>query len=430
VQNRISILAVAAAVVLAFALAACGSTTASHSTTVAASAPRHSSTGAASAPEATGASFHLGSICSCSGVQAAGLADMQNVSQVWADSVNAAGGINGHPVKLTVMDDGGNPATALRDVKELVQSDHIQALVSDGSFADESFASYIASAGVPVLGGISASLPFLTNPDFFATGATLPVQTIGVSGLAKAAGSKKLGVMYCSETPLCAQFIPIAKAAAQLSGLGFASVAISSTAPSYAAPCLAMKGAGVDALFVADNNSIVQRVVAACAQQGYKPAVVTETGEAATSWLQDPNFNGAILASSNPGYTDSANPGVAAYLAAIKRYDPSLRPSGAFTYDTFYPWIAGQLFETAAQAGKLTPSSTPSQVKQALYGVNGTTLGGLSAPLPIANGKPVFSPCYYGVAIKNGAYVALNAGKPTCLTTAQTTALLAALKKA
>jgi branched-chain amino acid transport system substrate-binding protein len=355
---------------------------------------------------------------------------MQNVSKVWADSVNAAGGINGHPVKLTVMDDGGNPSTALQDVKQLVQSDHVQALISDGSFADGSFASYIASAGVPVLGGLPASIPFLTNPDFFATGATLPVQTIGVSGLAKAAGSKKLGVMYCSETPLCAQFIPIAKAAAQLSGLGFASVAISSTAPSYAAPCLAMKGDGVDALFVADNAAIVQRVVAACAQQGYKPAVVTETGEAATTWLHDPNFNGAILASSNPGYTDSSNPGVAAFLAALKKYDPRLIPSTAFTYDVFYPWIAGQLFETATKAGNLTPSSTPAEVKQALYKVSGTTLGGLSSPLPITAGKPVFSPCYYGVTIKNGAYANLNGGKPTCLTTAQVTSLLAAMKKA
>jgi branched-chain amino acid transport system substrate-binding protein len=417
-------LAVVAPVALTFAVSACGSTSSSQSTTSA-----HSTTGAVSAPKVTGASFNVGAICSCSGVQAASLAGLQAVSTVWADSVNAAGGINGHPVKMTAMDDGGNPATAVQDVKQLVQSDHIQALVSDGSLADGSFASYIAGSGVPVVGGIAASIPFLTNPDFFAVGGNAVLQTVGLGALAKAGGKHTLGVIYCSESPLCAQLVPIAKGAAQLSGLGFASATISVTQPSYAAPCLAMKGKGVDALFVADNAATVQRVVDGCAQQGYRPTIVEEAGTTASTWLSDPNFSGALLSSSNPGYTDSSNPGVASFLAALKKYDPSLLGGSSFGYDTIYPWIAGQLFAAAAKAGNLTPSSTPAEVKQALYKIKGTTLGGLSAPLPITPERPVFSPCYYGLTIKNGAYADLNAGKATCLTTAQAAGLQAALKK-
>ncbi|MHB8736942.1 MAG: ABC transporter substrate-binding protein, partial [Terriglobales bacterium] len=269
---------------------------------------------------------------------------------------------------------------------------------------------------------------FLPPPDVFTPGATVLVQTVGVAALAKAAGKKTLGIMYCEGTPLCGQLVAIVHGAAQLSGLRFASVAISSTAPSYAAPCLAMKSKGVDALFVAQNAPLVQRVVAACAQQGYKPAIVSETTTAASSWLTDSNFNGALLSSSNPGYTDASNPGVAAFLAALKKYDPSLPGSSAFTYDALYPWIAGKLFEAAAKAGNLTPNSTPTEVKQALYKVKGDTLGGLSAPITVTPAKPVFSPCYYGVTIKNGAYADLNGGNPTCLTTAEATALMAALK--
>jgi branched-chain amino acid transport system substrate-binding protein len=285
------------------------------------------------------------------------------------------------------------------------------------------------SSGVPVVGGIAASIPFLTNPDFFAIGGNAVLQTVGLAQLAKAAGKHKLGVMYCSESPLCAQLIPIAKGAAQLSGLGFASATISVASPSYAAPCLAMKSQGVDALFVADNSATVQRVVDACAQQGYKPAIVEEAGTTATTWLKDPNFTGALVSSSNPGYTDSSNPAIASFLGALKKYEPSLIGSSAFGYDTVYPWIAGQLFEAAAKAGNLTPSSTPAEIKQALYKSTGTTLGGLSAPLPIAAGRPVFSPCYYGLTIKNGAYADLNGGKPSCLTAAQAAGLQAALKK-
>ena len=125
---------------LAAALAACGSSSSSSSS---ASSVGSASNAAATVAKTSGPAFNLGAICSCSGAQAAALANLKAVSQTWADSVNAAGGVNGHPVKLTVLDDGGNPATALQDVKQLVESDHIQALVSDGSLADNSWASYV-----------------------------------------------------------------------------------------------------------------------------------------------------------------------------------------------------------------------------------------------------------------------------------------------
>jgi hypothetical protein len=41
----------------------------------------------------------------------------------------------------------------------------------------------------------------------------------------------------------------------------------------------------------------------------------------------------------------------------------------------------------------------------------------------------VFSPCYYGLTIKGGAYADLNGGKPKCLTAAQAAALASSLKK-
>ena len=67
--------------------------------------------------------------------------------------------------------------------------------------------------------------------------------------------------MYCSESPLCAQLVPIAKGAAQLTGLGFASGTISTTAPSYAAPCLAMKSQSVNEIIAVD------RIEMACSER-------------------------------------------------------------------------------------------------------------------------------------------------------------------
>jgi branched-chain amino acid transport system substrate-binding protein len=330
---------------------------------------------------------------------------------------------------MITEDDDSSPSTGLQDAKKLVQDDHVVAIVGDNSVADNSWAPYIASTGVPVVGGLAPSVPFLTNSDFFAIGASLPVQTVGVFNLAKAEGKKKVGVMYCVEIPLCAQVVPIGKGAAALTGLGFASIGISGTAPSYAAPCLTMKSGGVDALFVADNAQIVARVVAACAQQGYKPLVVSETTTADTTWLTNPAFDGAQLSSSNANYTDATLPGVAAFLTAMKKYAPGLTTSSEFGYDTFYPWLAGLLFQAAAKAADIGPTSTSADVKKGLYALKNETLGGLSAPLNFASGKPAFPTCYYGVTISGGKFASLNGGQDTCLTPTQASGLAAGLKK-
>jgi branched-chain amino acid transport system substrate-binding protein len=429
--TRIS--AAVGAATAALALAACGasSKTSSNSTPATSSAAAASTTTASSTATtsaAKGTPFVLGAVCSCSGVQAAAFGGVAKVSSVWADSVNAAGGINGHPVKVIVMDDGGNPATALQNVKKLVQSDHIMAL-DDNSLADGAFASYIAGTGVPVVGGFAVSEPFLTNPDFFADGSNLPVETVGQALLAKAAGAKKFGVMYCSESPICAQVVPLAKTAATLAGLGFASQSLSSTAPSYTAPCLNFKSAGVDAMFVADNGAIVQRVQANCVQQSYKPMVSNSQSTALTPWLKDSNMQGALLGGTNATYTDPSVPGVKAFLDAVNKYAPGLTSSAQFNATAISPWIAGKLFEAAAKAGNLTPSSTSADIKRGLYALKNETLDGLAPPLNFVPGKPGFSPCYFGTTIKSGGFVALDNGKAACLTAAQTGVLTVALKK-
>jgi branched-chain amino acid transport system substrate-binding protein len=89
-------------------LGACGS--GSSSSTIAGSSP----SSAASRGKPTGGSITIGTICSCSGLQAGQLGALGKVAQVWASNVNASGGINGHPVHLIVKDDGSNPATSLQ----------------------------------------------------------------------------------------------------------------------------------------------------------------------------------------------------------------------------------------------------------------------------------------------------------------------------
>jgi branched-chain amino acid transport system substrate-binding protein len=366
-------------------------------------------------------------ICSCSGPEAANEAATGTVIQAWAKYVNAHGGINGYPVDVIVKDDDLNPALSVREAKELVTEDHIVAMVGETSQVDTAWANYIEKDGVPVVGGISQEPPFLTNPDFFPSGAQ-DAQVIGIAALTKLAGKTRLDVLYCAESPICAQVVPVTQAAANLFGLKFSAAKILATAPSYAAPCLAARGAGVNAMWVADASPVVLRFVAACVQQGYNPQQVGEIPSATNAWLTDKDVSGMLLTGPNANPFDPSLPAVKTFQDALDKYAPGLVGSTSFAWGTILPWSGGMLFEAAAKAAHLTPSSTPADVKRGLYALRNETLDGLAPPLNFAPGTPKFVPCYFTEEVRAGRFASLSGGKPTCLRSAQAKSLTAALR--
>jgi branched-chain amino acid transport system substrate-binding protein len=417
--------AVVCAVVAAAGVSACGSSSTPGGSPAAGSAAPSGGASASIERTTSGPAFQLGFICSCSGPEAAVLADSQKVATAWADHVNSTGGINGHPVKLYVEDDNSSAATALQDAKTLVQQDHVMAVVGEISLQDASFVPYLASQGIPVVGGASPEAVQGTSADVFPSGSPLLPLIIGT--LAEAKGKRNLGAMYCAEDPICAQLIPLAKGVAPLFGLKVTPQSISSTAPSYAAPCLALRSAGVDALYVADNGPIVQRVVAGCAQQGYSPTNIGQASTLTNTLMQDPHMQGTLVAGTNANPYDSSLPAVQEFQSALEKYDPGLLKGSTFAYDAFYPWTGGMLFQAAAKAGSLTPASTPAALKKALYSLKADTLGGLAPPLTYTPGKPFFTPCWFTGQISGSTLASTNSDKPVCLPAAQTAAVVKAL---
>jgi branched-chain amino acid transport system substrate-binding protein len=147
----------------------------------------------------------IGTLCSCTGPVAASIGKSLEVLRAWGSWTNANGGINGHPVEVVAYDDGQNPTTALAQAKKLVEEDKVMAIVGTMSLVTDSWAKYVSGKGIPVVGGQSVDVGFFTDPNFFASGSTLPLLLLGEVSLAKASGAEKLGLFYCSETPVCAQ---------------------------------------------------------------------------------------------------------------------------------------------------------------------------------------------------------------------------------
>jgi branched-chain amino acid transport system substrate-binding protein len=367
----------------------------------------------------------IGFICSCTGPQSASLGGTDDVARAWEASINAAGGINGSPVKVLVKDDGLDPAKSLQAAKELVENEGVMAIVGDSSVVDTSWADYVKEKNIPVVGGMPVNTPPTNNPAFYATGPSLPIEFLAINKIAKEAGSKKISLLYCAESPLCANTATLAEGIAELQGLDFISSKVDASSPNYAAVCLAQEKEDVDALFVLTDALVGQRVVDDCAKQGYKPHLALTVGSSSVAWPKDENFDGAQLTASGALYTDDSIPAVKEFSDALQEHAPDVIDSDNFNYPTIWAWTGFKLFEKVATTASLSPTSTPADVTAGLLALKDETLGGLTAPLNYVAGQPTFIPCYFTVEITDSKFVGQNDGQPTCFSDSE----VAAFKK-
>jgi len=354
---------------------------------------------------AANAQINLGVVCSCTGPEATSTSTSAPALQAWADSVNAAGGINGHHVNLIVEDDQTNPGTSLAEVETLVGQDHVIAIF-DNSDVDNSWETYVQQHHVPVVGSYADSIAMYTNPDFFSQGTTYNWGTADTIFLAKKAHIKKFADLYCAEVAICGQGIPMLRAAAAKNGLALSyTAAIGFAAPNYTAECLAAQQSGADGMLVGDASAIVVKVANNCAAQNYSPTEISGDGTVSSAWLTTPSMNGNLDYQPNIPFFVDNTPATKQMYAAIKKYSPALASSPNFGEVAVEAWSSGKLFQAAAAAGHFTATPTAAEVIAGLYNLHGATLGGLAPPLTYTKGKPTTTiNCVFVMGIKNGKW--------------------------
>ncbi len=358
-------------------------------------------------------------ICSCSGAGGFGafIAPGRDVYQAWVNTVNAAGGIDGHQVQLTADDDTGNPGTALTDAQNLISA-HVVA-IADLSVVDAAWASVVQKANIPVVGVETPNGPFGTNPDFYPEAQTNASAIDAVLMTAKAAGATNLANIYCAESPDCAQSVPPFEAAGKQLGIPVTyNAEVSATAPNYTAQCLAAKQQHVTSMFIGDASAVIARIGTDCNQQGYTPIYVTEGAgfgmvEAAAPGLKDKLWNEFPAA---PFF--ASIPAVQTANAAIDKYYPGVRENvNLYSETDFMAWISGALLADAVKAGGLTAGAIPTaaEVTQGLNSLKGDNLQGLTVPLTFTAGQPHNISCWFTTRVQNGTPSLVNNGQTTCL---------------
>jgi branched-chain amino acid transport system substrate-binding protein len=398
------------------AAAACSSSSKPSSSSSSTTAGSQSTSAGSTGASASGAPLKVGVICSCSGPFGTNIAPAADVARAWASSVNDSGGLNGHPIQLTVLDDSSNPATSATDATQLV-SDHVDVILDD-TVLDVVWASTASSAKIPVVGGNFSSEPFYTNPDFYPSGQTNDSITYSNVSVAKQAGATNIGNLYCAEAAQCQQSVPLMAAAGKQLGVpAVYNASISATAPNYTAQCLAAQQQHVTSLFIGDSASVIAKVGQNCSTQGYKPIYITEGTGFSMQLAQSPGIKDNLWSD----YPDlpfwAENPIVTTMNSTVDKYKPGLRNNTlGWTEYAVQTWTAGLLIQDAFKGSGIGASDTPSAAAMTtgLDSISNDNLGGWAPPLTFTAGQPHKVDCWFVGQVHNGTPSLVNGGKLSC----------------
>jgi branched-chain amino acid transport system substrate-binding protein len=406
--SRSSCVRASAVVTLAaLTLAACGSS--GSSATPGGGTTIQSSTNSAAA---SGTPIKIGNIGHYSGFSGDTTAVTELALQAWSKDVNAKGGIDGHPVEVIVKDDGGLPAQAVVAVKQLVEQDHVVALVGNHEAGvDAAWASYADAHHIPVVGGVATGSPYSTDPNFFPVTDSGLTGSIGYPNAAKLFGKKSVTVAYCAEFPACAQAAALMKRYAAMLAVQYVpGQGISGSAPNYTAQCQKFKSAGAESIFLASDLNTADRFAQQCSQLDYRPLYIDNPQNWKPSEDAKPEWDGLVLASDAPLWFGNG-PGTADFLTGMSKYAPSIILDSSTTSG----WYAGKVFEQALKGA--TGAITSQSVYDGLYKLGPNfDLGGILAPVTYTKGKvAVQQLCTWFALVKGGKETTPDGANRVCV---------------
>ena len=363
----------------------------------------------------------LGQVGTFSGLAGAVSAAARTTAAIWAQDVNARGGLACHPVTVYARDDGGDPARAAALVRELHAQTKVVALIdSVVVFSVAGFRTAVEDLKLPVIGGELLAPDWNESPYMFPQGAGFFDQIVGFLKQGVEMGKKKIATLYCVEVTACSEGIAYGRSTGvkKAGGELVYDSAISLTQTDFTAQCQNAKNAGADQMVLGMDGSAMTRVARSCAAIGYRPLFSGIGGTISSAQAADPTLRsfGLAVASGVAPWTETDTPGLKAYREALTRYAPALQPDGA----SIQAWVSGKLLEAAiagvaakARAGALTSPL----ILEGLGTVKNEDLDGLTGPITFTpNQKSAKSSgCVYYELLTSQGWTAPKGSRAVCV---------------
>lgn len=263
--------------------------------------------------------------------------------------INAAGGVNGHKLKLDWCDtqnDANGEFTCMRQLT----ADKVTAIVAPGLIVDQSSRGlkYAAAQGIPIVGGQGLSPAEFSTPGVFPLASGIPGWSYGQVVALVNAGCKHIALFGDNEAGSL-YILGFTQAALQLAGITpVRYVKTDQNAdPTFAQGAAQAIAGGVDCVVFDSSPTYGAKAVQALRGAGFKGPIASITGVFTQPIIASlgANANGLYLTSQMALNTDTSDPGVQAFLAAMKKY----APSDDTNETAMTAWTAVQLFADVAK---------------------------------------------------------------------------------
>jgi ABC-type branched-subunit amino acid transport system substrate-binding protein len=268
-------------------------------------------------------------------------------------SINAAGGVKGRKLTLSVCDThftaNGEVACARAIVAAKPAVSVAPFFVADGTGAPWPI---MLKARIPAIGQQGGSPVEMNSPNVFPLGSAFMGPFVGMAEAIKRSGAKKIVIMRDDPNPAGPIISALITGGLKARGISEVKDVVGATAsdPTFATAAAQATSGGTDGIVINGAPQNVASMVKALRAGGYNktiavpsllfPAqVIAALGSAA---------DGVIVDSALRFTTDTTNPGIAKYLADMKKY----RPKAAINDASLQGWSAMQLFAKAAVGAK------------------------------------------------------------------------------
>jgi len=352
----------------------------------------------------------LGAFGAESGVIGTVFASIPPADRAWAAEINARGGLNGHPVRLIMGDDGADPVRTQALARRMVEQDHVLAIFGEYSVTINSVMEYLDQKGIPVIGA-SGSDP---SPDHYSIGfnpitsSDIALFQAAILSIVTQTDKRKLSINYCREVIGCKNAADRIKQNLPYEGLHVVHEAqVSLGQPDFTAEVLAAQQAGADVSIVIVDAASAIRYARAAHRQGYHPVLASVHNLNMDTLLAGgDDVEGTLTISRSPVWQTS--PLAKPYRDAIARYQPNA-PRGQIGADVF---VYGAMLEKIASFFQEPP--TTAQLVEGLYSLHDEKLGGLlpGVTFPHGSDRTKVNVCSIPTQVKGGKFVSFD-GKDT-----------------
>jgi branched-chain amino acid transport system substrate-binding protein len=335
----------------------------------------------------TATSISIGTIVAENGALGDAFAPAARGIRAWTAWINANGGINGRHVNLFTCDDGEVRSKTLACAQQLVEQDHVFALVSTNTRAMGGAAQYLNDKGIPVL-GMPITNSFYRYPHFWSeypNGYARNGTTVGFNG--QLVGNTAIAQwfkdnLHVGKAAVFEYDIAESKQAGdefaqglKLAGFQVDVYTVSFAAPSFDQGVASMQQKGTDIIFDSMDDGANRKLCDAMQRRQFKVKAKVSTpvsmGDAVGTTYNDTCRGSVYIPGFSFAYSNTSIPAIKQFRDAYARYQPG-KPLHQWALEA---WAQGQLFADGVRS--MGGSPTRKGLEAFYRAQKGYTAGGI-----------------------------------------------------